>query len=202
MGDNEGAVSLLSQVSLLYACSSSPSNPLTLLVASCTAVVREASYWQFSPSRISWIRIPSLGSIILVLTYLGYTLGLEFYDNDYPGAQHWQAKGLRAGWLAVAQLPLLLLLAGKNNLIGLAVGISYERLQILHRWVARVILLTATLHGGFQAYGWNRYGVLHVEISTDTCIPTGKWTGPSAPSLYSNLGSRLCHLDYPHLDRL
>jgi ferric-chelate reductase len=74
----------------------------------------------------------------------------------------------------MAQFPLLLLLAGKNNLIGLFVGVSYERLQVLHRWVARGMLLTATMHGGFQAYGWKRYGVLQIEIDTDSCIPTGE----------------------------
>ena len=114
-----------------------------------------------------------MGCIILILIYLGFILGLQFYEVDYPGAQHWQAQGLRAGWLAIAQLPLVLLLTGKNNLIGYAVGMSYERLNVLHRWVARAMLLTATLHGGFQAYGWNEYGVLHIEISTDACIPTG-----------------------------
>lgn len=98
---------------------------------------------------------------------------LQFFDWDYPGAQYWQAQGIRAGWLTIAQFPLLLLLAGKRNLIGYAVGISYERLQLLHRWVARVMLLTATIHGGVQAYGWNKYGVMKLEIDTDSCIPTG-----------------------------
>jgi hypothetical protein len=115
-----------------------------------------------------------MGPIILILAYLGFILALEFFQNDFPGAQHWEAKGLRATWLTVAQLPLLLLLAGKNNLIGYLVGASYERLQIFHWYVGRTMLLTATLHGAYQAYGWNKYGLLQIEISTDSCIPTGE----------------------------
>ncbi|KAI9845268.1 MAG: hypothetical protein M1838_001815 [Thelocarpon superellum] len=152
---------------------SSPSNPVSSLFAACTAVVREATYYQITPSSSKWIRIPPFGIILLLLTYLGYILGLEFYNVDIAGAQYWQARGLRAAWISVAQLPLLILLAGKNNLIGYAVGLSYERLQVFHRWIARIMLLTATFHGGFQSYGWNQYGVLQIEINTDTCIPTG-----------------------------
>ncbi|KAJ5713246.1 uncharacterized protein N7483_010427 [Penicillium malachiteum] len=150
----------------------SPSNPVTSLLASCTAVVREISYHQITFMN-SWLRIPTIGSILLILGYFGYIMGLQFYNGDYPGAQHWQAQGLRAGWLTITQFPLILLLAGKRNLIGYAVGVSYERLQILHRWVARVMLLTATIHGGVQAYGWHKYGVMKLEFDTDSCIPTG-----------------------------
>ena len=149
------------------------SNPFTSAVATVTSIVREASYPQFTPTRSRWLRIPPFGTFILILTYLGFLLGLEFFNVDYAGAQYWEARGLRAAWLTVAQFPLLILLSGKNNLIGVLVGISYERLQVLHRWVARVILLTATLHGAYQLVGWNQYGVMHIEISTDSCIPTG-----------------------------
>ncbi|MCJ1415586.1 hypothetical protein MMC32_001918 [Xylographa parallela] len=149
------------------------SNPFTSAMATVTSVVREVSYPQVTPMRSRWLRIPPFGTSILILTYLGFVLGLEFFNVDYPGAQYWEARGLRAAWLTVAQFPLLILLSGKNNLIGVLIGTSYERLQVLHRWVARVILLTATLHGAYQLVGWNEYGVLQIEISTDSCIPTG-----------------------------
>lgn len=150
----------------------SPSNPVTSALAGCTAVFREISYHQLTFTN-SWLRIPTIGSIVLVLGYFGYIMGLQFYEWDYPGAQYWQAQSIRAGWLTIAQFPLVLLLAGKRNLIGYAVGMSYERLQILHRWVARVMLLTATIHGAVQTYGWHKYGVMKLEFDTDSCIPTG-----------------------------
>jgi ferric-chelate reductase len=138
------------------------------------AVCREASYPQFSPlSTYSWLKVPPFGILILLLTYLAFLLALEFDDNDIPGAQHYTSLGVRASWLAVAQIPLLLLLAGKANLIGALVGVSYERLNVLHRWVARGMLLLITLHFGYQSYGWNQYGLMQLEWATDTCPPTG-----------------------------
>ena len=141
-----------------------------------SAVYRESTYPQFTPmsSRLStWIKIPSFGTIILLLLYLASILALEFTNNNIPGGQHYQALGVRAAWLAVAQFPLMMLLAGKNNLIGLFTGQSYERLNILHRWVSRGMLLLATLHFGYQSVGWNEYGLMVLEWTTDTCPPTG-----------------------------
>lgn len=142
-------------------------------MATITAFVREVSYPQFTPARNYFVRIPPVGVVLLLLTYLCYIIGLEYYHNFVPGAQHFQAFGLRATLLSAAQLPLLVLLASKNNIIGYLVGSSYERLQIFHRWVARTLFLTATLHGGYQLYGWNQYGLVSLERETDTCWPTG-----------------------------
>ena len=128
----------------------------------------------FTPTRVGfWVKVPPLGTIILLIAYLAFVLALEFIKNDIPGAQHYQALGIRAAWLAVAQVPLLILLAGKNNFIGLITGVSYERLIVLHCWVSRVLLLLATLHLGYQNYGWTLYGLVHLEWSTDSCPPTG-----------------------------
>lgn len=151
-----------------------PRNIFTKSVATITAILREVSYVQLTPTRRSfWVKVPPFGTFSLLLAYLGFVLALEFINNDVPGAQHYEALGIRAAWLAVAQVPLLILLAGKNNLIGLVTGVSYERLNVLHRWVSRVLLLLATLHLGYQNYGWSLYGLVSMEWSTDTCPPTG-----------------------------
>ena len=129
---------------------------------------------QLTPTgRGFWVKVPPFGTVGLLLAYLAFVLALEFINNDVQGAQHYQALGIRAAWLAVAQVPLLILLAGKNNLIGFVTGVSYERLNVLHRWVSRVLLLLATLHLGYQNYGWNLYGLVHIEWSTDSCPPSG-----------------------------
>ena len=151
-----------------------PSNVFTNSIASITAVARESTYLQYTPIRSAfWFRIPPVGTILLLLAYLGFILALEFINNDVSGAQYWTGLGVRAAWLAVAQVPLLILLAGKNNLIGCVTGISYERLNVLHRWVSRVLLLLATPHFGYQSYGWNKYGIMQLEWNTDDCPPTG-----------------------------
>lgn len=105
----------------------SPHNILTKSIACATAIAREASYPQFTPQGVRWFKVPPLGTILLVLGYLSWVLLLEFMNNNVPGAQYFTSLGVRAAWLAVAQVPLLILLAGKNNLIGLVTGVSYER---------------------------------------------------------------------------
>jgi ferric-chelate reductase len=143
-------------------------------MATPTAAFRKLTYPQVTPvKRALWPKIPPLGTIILLLGYLGFILALEYINNDVLGAQYYTALGVRAGWLAIAQIPLLILLAGKNNLIGFVTGVSYERLNVLHRWVARGVLLMATLHVGYQNYGWNLYGLRQLEWSTDDCTTTG-----------------------------
>ncbi|MCJ1224586.1 hypothetical protein MMC12_001231 [Toensbergia leucococca] len=151
-----------------------PSNKATKFVVTITAIIRTISYPQLAPNFLpSMIKLPSFGIIILLLIYLSFILALQFRNVSIAGDQHWQAIGLRAGWLSIAQLPLLILLAGKNNIIGCLTGVGYERLNILHRWVARCMLLTATMHFAYQSYGWNRLGLMQLEWATDTCAPTG-----------------------------
>ena len=70
--------------------------------------------------------------IILLLLYIAFVLALEFVKQDIPGEQHNEAIGVRAGWLTITQLPLLILLSGKVNFIGLITGVSYGRLNVIH----------------------------------------------------------------------
>jgi ferric-chelate reductase len=145
------------------------------LVGGLASNFRKVTYPQVSPIQHSNLfRLPPFGIVILILVYLGFVLGLEFVKQDVPGLQHRQAIGVRAGWLTISQLPLLILLAGKANLVGFFTGVTYERLNVLHRWVARTMLLTATIHMGTQQALWSSLGLLQLEWSTDTCPPTGK----------------------------
>ena len=137
--------------------------------------LRVLTYFQASPrSYPLLLRILPLGIIVMLLAYLGFVLALQFVHVSIPGDAHWEAIGIRAGWLSIGQIPLVILLAGKCNIIGFLTGVGYERLNVIHRWVARVLLLTATLHFGYQSYGWNRLGLWQLEWATDTCTPTGK----------------------------
>ncbi|KAK4626110.1 Ferric/cupric reductase transmembrane component 7 [Fulvia fulva] len=149
-----------------------PKSTLARCLATITATGREAIYLQFSPTT-PLFKVPPLGSVTLLLVYLAFVLALEFGNNTVAGAQYWQALGVRAGWLAVAQMPLLVLLTGKNNILGVLTGVSYERLNIIHRWSARMMLLLAVFHFAFQSNGWQKYGVMRLEWQTDDCPTTG-----------------------------
>lgn len=134
---------------------------------------REASYAQYTPVESRFFKVPPVGTVVLVVGYLAWVILLEFMNNDILGAQHFTSLGVRAAWLAIAQVPLLILLAGKNNLIGMVTGVSYERLNVIHRWSARILLFLATLHVIFLHLAWNAYGLKNLEYSTDSCITTG-----------------------------
>ncbi|KAH8703994.1 ferric reductase NAD binding domain-containing protein [Talaromyces proteolyticus] len=156
------------------ACPAKPANFLTKSLAAAIAVLRESSYLQFTPLRASWwIKLPIFGSIYIIIAYFAFILVLVFTNNNIPGAQHYQALGIRAGWLAAAQVPLLVLLSSKMNLISFLCNVSYERLNVYHRWVARGLLLLATFHFAFQSHAWNIYGLMVLEWDTDACPPTG-----------------------------
>lgn len=153
-----------------------PKSPLLVLLATLSAVGREASYLQWTPLRAAWwLKIPPFGMVYLVALHFAAVVALEFtgVTPDLYGDQYSIALSIKAAWLAVAQVPLLILLAGKNNLIGFVTGVSYERLNVLHRWTARVLLFLATLHMGTANYIWNEFGLRQLEWSTDACVPTG-----------------------------
>lgn len=149
-------------------------NIFTQSIATAAALFREPSYLQITPVAASkWIRVPPLGHIYVIAAYFAFILALVFINNNVPGAQHYQALSIRAGWLGAAQVPLLVLTSSKTNLIGFFVNSSVERLNIYHRWVARGLLLLATLHFGLQSHAWNIYGLMALEWQTDACPPTG-----------------------------
>ncbi|KAG9310137.1 hypothetical protein JVU11DRAFT_9752 [Chiua virens] len=52
----------------------------------------------------------------------------------------------RSGWVSVSQLPLVYALATKNNVIGMLVGVGYEKLNYLHRFAGGFAILAANIH--------------------------------------------------------
>jgi len=53
---------------------------------------------------------------------------------------------IRTGLMAFACVPILVALAGKANILTLLIGISHERLNILHRWVAWISFALSLFH--------------------------------------------------------
>ena len=120
---------------------------------------------------------PSLGQTLFLLTYwviilimLWSNVILSPSNPNY--ASRWEIVGFRAAWVTVTQLPLLYLLAGKFNMISLLTGISYERLNWFHRWVARTMFLTAIVHWSFFFREWSLADFVSLEIQI---MPMVKW---------------------------
>ncbi|KAB8337008.1 hypothetical protein FH972_021312 [Carpinus fangiana] len=153
-----------------------PKNVFTSAYATLAAVAREASNASIPPIRLGryTLRFPLMGSLSLVLTYVALILVLCFYRFDISDYDVYEQLAYRAGFVSLGQFPLLFLLAGKNNIIGYITGFSYERLNWLHRWAARGLLLSVTIHMGYWFSDWAPYGdYIEVELTTYRTATTG-----------------------------
>ena len=56
----------------------------------------------------------------------------------------------RASWTTLAQIPLVYLLSSKRGPFNYLTGLSYDRVNWLHRLVGRMIFLSATTHGAIM----------------------------------------------------
>jgi ferric-chelate reductase len=66
-----------------------------------------------------------------------------------------------SGFLAIAQLPIVFLFATKNSVLSLLLGPGngYERLNYIHRWSGRCMLLAVVIHGGLWLRNHLQYGL-------------------------------------------
>ncbi|PIL26372.1 transporter [Ganoderma sinense ZZ0214-1] len=84
-----------------------------------------------------------VGQMIVIAAYLALllaciTMHVPLIDNPN-----------RAGFLALAQFPIVFLFATKNSILSLLLGPGhgYEKLNYVHRWAGRGMFIGATVHG-------------------------------------------------------
>ncbi|RFU26734.1 hypothetical protein B7463_g9596, partial [Scytalidium lignicola] len=154
-----------------------PARPKTLLFkvqATLAAVIREITY--YSPPiafRGFHFYLPPMGPVIIMVAYVVLIVVCCFIGLHPNELLEWEDIGYRCGFIAVAQLPLIVLLAGKRNIIGFLTGMGYERLAWLHRWVARALLFTVLIHMGFWMREWGKYDYIMVKLKTDSITQRG-----------------------------
>lgn len=145
--------------------------------ATVFAIMREASnYSPRIPIKDRIFRVPTVGRTSLILANLVTIIVLCFYGFDLSDRWSREDIGYRVGFVAIAQFPLIFLLAGKNNIIGLLTGISHERLNWLHRWCARCLLFTVTIHMGYFFADWAPYNYIGTQLKVNTLA----WKGLAA----------------------
>ncbi|KAJ7099901.1 ferric reductase NAD binding domain-containing protein [Mycena belliarum] len=80
----------------------------------------------------------------------------------------------RIGLIAATQLPLMISLGMKNNIITFLTGISFDKLNILHRIAARVICVMLWIHASGHVRNlqetWFRCGIMAISSLTLLCI--------------------------------
>lgn len=100
-----------------------------------------------TPSRL--ISIPHGGVLSLLVISIIFTLALAFTERPYYREFfQWGSPPLaiRTGLMAFACLPLMIALAGKVNILTLLTGYSYEKLNIIHQWVAWLSFVLSVVH--------------------------------------------------------
>jgi NAD(P)H-flavin reductase len=88
-------------------------------------------------------------------------------------AYYWERIAFRAAWVSTTQVPLIFFLSAKMNVVALLCGSSYERINWLHRWVSRTLLVTVTLHGGFFLTEWMRADFVAIELEMMPMVKYG-----------------------------
>ncbi|XMA15775.1 hypothetical protein WAI453_008566 [Rhynchosporium graminicola] len=145
------------------------------IYATATAICRETSYPQvrFSNKWVSWLSPPPLGRSIILLCYWALIVYMMCYKSMIDGASYYERLGFRNAWVSVTQVPLVYLLATKSSIIGHIIGSSHERLNWLHRWVSRTLLLTTTVHGGVFMFQWVQADFVAIELEMMPMVKYG-----------------------------
>ncbi|KAL7626517.1 hypothetical protein AAE478_003289 [Parahypoxylon ruwenzoriense] len=89
--------------------------------------------------------LPSNGTSLFVLSYVGLNIFYQFYQLPLE-SRFFFAFADRIGLLFTVNLPLLYLLAAKNQPLKLLTGCSYEALNIYHRRVGELMCFEALVH--------------------------------------------------------
>ncbi|KAI1792236.1 incomplete iron reductase [Ganoderma leucocontextum] len=126
----------------------------------CTMLPRAASFLRTS------VR-PGLtiGKSIILLGYLGIVLYAGLYMSNPL------TEPIRAGFVAVSQIPVVIIFGTKNNLVGMLIGFGYERLNYIHRFAGRMFVLAANVHAIGYFYAWSADG----SFSKNIALPSFTW---------------------------
>ncbi|KAL6302891.1 iron reductase [Sparassis latifolia] len=101
-------------------------------------------------------------SICKALLLLAYLLAIVifglFMSNPFTNF-------IRAGYVAVSQIPVIVILATKNNVLGAMIGYGYEKLNFLHRFAGRLFVLAVNVHAIGYFYQWTAAGTFQTQIA-------------------------------------
>jgi hypothetical protein len=138
----------------------------------------------------------SISRIIILTLYASVTLYLlTLVDAPLLSDHFLDDVAFRAAWVTITQIPLVYLLSAKCGPFDLITGISHERMNWVHRWVGRMILVSATAHvvimkssisttdilkSHDEAMTVVRYGIatytMLIWIAVSSIIPLRRWS--------------------------
>ncbi|KAI0794915.1 hypothetical protein C8Q75DRAFT_748025 [Abortiporus biennis] len=127
---------------------------LTLHRRSRHPFLRSSVYHQYRHLRGLTI-VPGIttGRATLMFCYFGLLLFAASYRDSVF------TNPVRQAYVAISQLPVVYVLATKNNAVGILVGTGYEKLNYLHRLAGRLVVLAANVHAIGFIYKWTLQGI-------------------------------------------
>ncbi|KAI0720245.1 hypothetical protein C8T65DRAFT_692861 [Cerioporus squamosus] len=125
----------------------------------------------------------SIAELFFICGYIATMLSLTLTNTK--NLQTWFFED-RAAHLASCQLPLIVALAGKNNIISWLTGIGHEKLNVLHRAAARTCLILLWMHALSRAisglsekfdfsHAWMRWGATGLVAFTLATILSARF---------------------------
>ncbi|KAF9528715.1 ferric reductase NAD binding domain-containing protein [Crepidotus variabilis] len=112
------------------------------------------------------------------VSYVAALLSWTFANTTSVGGLKFDAHyyANRAGTIAASQLPILAGLGMRNNIIALVTGISFDKLNLLHRTAARALCLLVWIHAG---------GRISLGLTGDEMIAQNQWVQCGALAISS-----------------
>lgn len=113
------------------------------------AVRRYVSYRRLHGPLFNRLSLPSVGMLFFLLAALIFFVTATFAVQPYYRLHRGFGSppiAVRTGLMAVACTPILVALAGKANIITCLTGIGYEKLNVIHRYVAWMCFGLSLVH--------------------------------------------------------
>ncbi|KAK6503770.1 hypothetical protein TWF481_008776 [Arthrobotrys musiformis] len=101
-----------------------------------------------------WFGLPTRAHTVIVICYVIINVWVCLFSSK-PTLQLIQLAR-KAGWFSVVNGTLLVFLAMKNTPLSYLTGMSYEKLNVFHRWVAITALIQGGVHTIAVAVGLSR----------------------------------------------
>jgi hypothetical protein len=125
---------------------------------------------------IPWTRWtgPSLpiSRLLALSVYCGFLAFLHSYKAIRDDASFLERLGFRAAHVSNAQVPLVILLSSRINLVEMLIATPYGKLCWWHRWVGRAFIASSTLHALFFLVEWAPMSFLGRELEL---VPSVAW---------------------------
>ncbi|KAH9926607.1 ferric reductase-like protein transmembrane component 4 [Epithele typhae] len=110
-----------------------------------------------TPVFFGLVQVPKLGQALFIFYFIVINIIFNAVNYHYPGDDntwypgdktHWISMQIanRLGLISFANMPLLFLYAGRNNVLLWITNWSHSTFLLLHRWIAAIATVEAILH--------------------------------------------------------